>query len=36
MKKFVVILIVAFQFSGCAELQQVVNNLPNNVGLSQE
>lgn len=36
MRKFVVILIVAFQFSGCAELQQVVNNLPNNVGLSQE
>lgn len=36
MKKFILVLIVAFQFSGCAELQQVVNNLPNNVGLSQE
>lgn len=36
MKKFLVVVLVAFLFSGCAELQQVVNNLPNNVGLSQE
>lgn len=36
MKKFILVVIVAFQFCGCADLQQVVNNLPNNVGLSQE
>jgi len=36
MKKFLVVVLFAFLFSGCAELQQVVNNLPNNVGLSQE
>ncbi|WP_159946946.1 DUF4197 domain-containing protein [Polaribacter septentrionalilitoris] len=36
MIKRIIILIVAVQFVGCAELQKVVNNLPNGGALTQE
>jgi len=36
MIKKVLVLVMGIQFAGCAELQQVVNNLPNGAGLSQE
>lgn len=36
MIKRIIILIVAVQFVGCAELQKVVNNLPNGGALSQQ
>lgn len=36
MIKRIIILVIAIQFAGCAELQKVVNNLPSNVGLTQE
>lgn len=36
MKNRILILFLAVQFVGCAELQNVVNNLPNAGGLSQE
>ena len=36
MIKRILVLIVAIQFAGCAELQNVINNLPNGGGLSQE
>ncbi|QTD37432.1 DUF4197 domain-containing protein [Polaribacter batillariae] len=35
MKK-ILVLLVAINFAGCAELQNVVNNLPNGTGLSQD
>ena len=36
MIKRILVLIIAIQFAGCAELQKVVNNLPNGGGLTQE
>ena len=37
MIKRIIVLVIAIQFAGCAELQNIVNNLPNNgAGLSQE
>lgn len=36
MIKRILVLVVAIQFAGCAELQKVVNNLPNGGALSQE
>ncbi len=36
MIKRILVLVVAIQFAGCAELQKVVNNLPNGGVLSQE
>lgn len=36
MIKRTLILLVVIQFAGCAELQKIVTQLPNNVGLSQE
>ncbi|UAM98772.1 DUF4197 domain-containing protein [Polaribacter litorisediminis] len=36
MIKRILILAIAIQFAGCAELQKVVSQLPNGVGLSQE
>jgi hypothetical protein len=36
MIKRILVLVVAIQFVGCAELQNVINQLPNGVGLSQE
>ncbi|MFY9241851.1 MAG: DUF4197 domain-containing protein [Polaribacter sp.] len=36
MIKRILVLVIAIQFAGCAELQKVVNNLPSNVGLTQE
>lgn len=36
MIKRILVLLVAIQFTGCAELQNVVKNLPNGGGLSQE
>jgi len=36
MIKKVLVLVMGIQFAGCAELQQVVNNLPHGAGLSQE
>lgn len=36
MIKRVLVFLMVIQFASCAELQQVVNNLPNGVGLSQE
>lgn len=35
MKKRILILTIAIQFAGCAELQKVVNNLPNGGSISQ-
>jgi hypothetical protein len=32
----ILVLVIAVQFAGCAELQKVVNNLPTGVGLSQD
>jgi hypothetical protein len=32
----ILVLFIAFQFAGCAELQKVVNNLPTGAGLSQD
>ena len=32
----IIVLFIAFQFAGCAELQKVVNNLPTGAGLSQD
>ncbi|WP_439128402.1 DUF4197 domain-containing protein [Polaribacter sp.] len=36
MIKRILILVIAIQFVGCAELQNVVNNLPNGGGLTQD
>ncbi|PQB06119.1 hypothetical protein BST83_02165 [Polaribacter filamentus] len=36
MIKKILVLVIAIQFVGCAELQNVLNQLPNGVGLSQE
>jgi hypothetical protein len=36
MIKKILVLLIAIQFIGCAELQNVINQLPNGVGLSQE
>jgi hypothetical protein len=36
MIKKILVLLIAIQFVGCAELQNVINQLPNGVGLSQE
>lgn len=36
MIKRILVLVIAIQFVGCAELQHVINQLPNTVGLSQE
>lgn len=36
MIKRILVLVVAIQFAGCAELQNVVKNLPGGAGLSQE
>lgn len=36
MIKRILVLVVAIQFAGCAELQNVVNNLPSGGGLSQD
>jgi hypothetical protein len=36
MIKRILVLVLAIQFVGCAELQNVINQLPNGVGLSQE
>lgn len=36
MKKRILILTIAIQFAGCAELQKVVNNLPNGGSISQD
>jgi hypothetical protein len=36
MIKKILVLVIATQFLGCAELQNVLNQLPNGVGLSQE
>ena len=36
MIKRILVLVIAIQFAGCAELQKVVNQLPNGGGLSQE
>ncbi|PQJ77528.1 DUF4197 domain-containing protein [Polaribacter glomeratus] len=36
MIKRILVLVIAIQFAGCAELQNVINQLPNGVGLSQE
>lgn len=36
MIKRILVLILAIQFVGCAELQNVINQLPNNVGLTQQ
>lgn len=36
MIKRILILLVAIQFTGCAELQKIASQLPNNLGLSQE
>ena len=32
----ILVLVIAVQFAGCAELQKVVNNLPMSAGLSQD
>tara|TARA_B110000971_G_C20014720_1_gene503366 strand:- start:1152 stop:1862 length:711 start_codon:yes stop_codon:yes gene_type:complete len=36
MKKRILMLTIAIQFAGCAELQKVVNNLPNGGSISQD
>ena len=36
MKKIILMLTIAIQFAGCAELQKVVNNLPNGGSISQD
>jgi len=36
MKKKILMLTIAIQFAGCAELQKVVNNLPNGGSISQD
>ena len=36
MIKKILVLVVAIQFAGCAELQNVINNLPNGGSISQE
>lgn len=36
MIKRILVLVIAIQFIGCAELQKIVTNLPNNGGLTQE
>ena len=36
MLKIILVLVIVIQFTGCAELQKVINQLPNGSVLSQE